>query len=863
MDTLAALPDRVRVDGKFFRVGEERFQVKGVSYGPFAPVHHPDGFASKEQTRRDFERIHELGANVVRVYHVPPVWFLDLAHEYGIRVFVDVPWPKHLCFLRSGELVAEAHRQVREAAELCREHPGVFALSIVNEIPADIARWSGPKRIAQFIDDMVDETKSVDPDRLVTFTNFPPTEYLESRSCDFVCFNVYLHDPGTFDRYLSRLQMLAGSRPLVLGEFGMDSLREGESHKCEFLAWQIELASRRGLAGTVVFSFTDDWFRGGMQVDDWAFGLTKSDRTPKPSFEFVQQAYAQAPYFPLKRVLRVSVVVASYNGGRTLDLCLQSLSKLNYGDYEVILVDDGSTDNTREIAARYPHVRAIHQPNMGLSAARNAGIAAATGEIVAFTDSDCRADEDWLFYLVGDLLDFSVSAIGGHNLLPPEDSCVAAAVMASPGGPAHVMFNDRDAEHIPGCNMAFFKSALNEIGGFDPVFLKAGDDVDVCWRLQQLQHKIAFSPSGFVWHYRRSTVNAYLRQQSGYGEADALLARKHPNYFNKIGGSIWRGRIYASGQTGVVLRGPLVHHGIFGSGFFQCVYAAPPSFPLMMCTSLEYYLFLVAPTAVAGWLLVFPWPLVGFLCAVPLTVSAIAAWQAEIPRRQQRFWSRPLVALLFLLQPLERGLARYRGRMQASSRLGIPKPADSDHDAIPAIRGGAAEMEFWSAKFIDRFEVLSAVIKRLRKEDWQIKADTGWSKYDAEIDGFRWARARMVTATESLEMGATTLRWRLESSWTTEATIYFWMLIAAELLTIGFSADLFPWIWMILLTLPVINLVLEYQQTRCLQHIARAVTLSCEAFGLVAVADKTKKPDQTPKPANAIPAATYSASSQV
>ena len=88
------------------------------------------------------------------------------------------------------------------------------------------------------------------------------------------------------------------------------------------------------------------------------------------------------------------------------------------------------------------------------------------------------------------------AGVGGHNFLPPEDSPVAAAVMASPGGPAHVMLTDREAEHIPGCNMAFYKWALEAIGGFDPVLRKAGDDVDVCWRL--LEQGYRFGPA-FLW----------------------------------------------------------------------------------------------------------------------------------------------------------------------------------------------------------------------------------------------------------------------------------------------------------------------------------------------------------------------------
>ena len=230
-----------------------------------------------------------------------------------------------------------------------------------------------------------------------------------------------------------------------------------------------------------------------MQIEDWGFGLTRRDRSPKPAFEVVREQYGIAPHFALPRPPKVSVVVATFNGARTLDACLNALAGLNYPDYEVIVVDDGSTDSTPEIAARFPIVRYIRQRNRGLSVARNTGIAAATGEIVAFTDDDCRPDEDWLHYLIGDLLRSDFAAMGGHNFLPPDDSPVAAAVAASPGGPAHVMLTDREAEHIPGCNMAFYKWALEEIAGFDPVFRKAGDDVDVCWRLQARGHKIGFS----------------------------------------------------------------------------------------------------------------------------------------------------------------------------------------------------------------------------------------------------------------------------------------------------------------------------------------------------------------------------------
>ncbi len=108
----------------------------------------------------------------------------------------------------------------------------------------------------------------------MSYANFPPDRVSRlSSSLDFVCFNVYLHHEEDFRRYLGRLQNIAGDRPLVLTEFGIDSIRDGEDAQAETLAWQVRAAYESGLAGTCVFSWTDDWFTGGFQIDDWAFGL--------------------------------------------------------------------------------------------------------------------------------------------------------------------------------------------------------------------------------------------------------------------------------------------------------------------------------------------------------------------------------------------------------------------------------------------------------------------------------------------------------------------------------------------------------------------------------------------------------------
>src|SRR5215212_2803679 len=120
-----------------------------------------------------------------------------------------------------------------------RERPSVRPL---NEPPAEIVRWSGARAVNRFIDQLVEDAKATDPECLCTFASFPPTEFLRPLNIDFVCFNVYLHHQKAFESYMARLQMLAGSKPLLLGEFGIDSIREGEGQKCEILRWHIESA---------------------------------------------------------------------------------------------------------------------------------------------------------------------------------------------------------------------------------------------------------------------------------------------------------------------------------------------------------------------------------------------------------------------------------------------------------------------------------------------------------------------------------------------------------------------------------------------------------------------------------------------
>ena len=243
-------------------------------------------------------------------------------------------------------------------------------------------------------------------------------------------------------------------------------------------------AFAEGCAGVVIFAWTDEWFRGEEEVLDWAFGLTRRDRSPKPALQAISRAFHEVPFprdFPFPRI---SVALCSLNGSRTIRDTLDGLQRLDYPNCEVIVVNDGSTDATPEIASGYD-VRLISTENRGLSNARNTGWQAATGEIVAYIDDDAYPAPHWLQYLAYGFSRGDYVGMGGPNIAPPGDGPIAECVANAPGGPAHVLISDREAEHIPGCNMAFRRSAVEAIGGFDPIYRAAGDDVDVCWRLQE------------------------------------------------------------------------------------------------------------------------------------------------------------------------------------------------------------------------------------------------------------------------------------------------------------------------------------------------------------------------------------------
>src|SRR5206468_3004675 len=140
---------------------------------------------------------------------------------------------------------------------VCAGHPGVFGYSIGNEIPASIVRWHGRRRVEKFIERLYRIAKEEDPDALVTYVNYPSTEYLRLPFLDFVSSNVYLESRRSLEDYLARLHSLSNDRPVLLSEIGLDSLRNGEEKQASMLAGQVRAGLRVGRAGARGFARLD------------------------------------------------------------------------------------------------------------------------------------------------------------------------------------------------------------------------------------------------------------------------------------------------------------------------------------------------------------------------------------------------------------------------------------------------------------------------------------------------------------------------------------------------------------------------------------------------------------------------------
>lgn len=753
---------RPEARGKFLFVGDEKLYIKGVSYGTFQPDESGEVYHDLEKLDADFRQMAASGINTVRIYTMPQVVLLDIAQRHGLRVMVNLAVEQYVGYLidrkkKGPDVVALVREKVRRIAG----HPALLCYSIGNEVVAPIVRWLGARKVERYLYRIYKAVKKEDPEGLVTYVNYPTTEYLQLPFLDLLCFNVFLESEQTLHAYLLRLQNIAGDRPLLMSEIGLDSMRNGQEKQAAVLDWQVRTAFGAGCAGAIIFSWTDEWFRG-TYITDWAFGLTDQQRRPKAALAAVEKAFNETPFPKGRPTPKISVVICTYNGSATIREALAGVERLSYPNYEVIVVNDGSTDHTPSIVAEFD-VKLISTPNQGLSEARNVGWRAATGEIIAYLDDDAYPDPQWLDYLANSFLTTDHAGIGGPNILPPHSELVACCVANAPGGPIHVLVTDDLAEHIPGCNMAFRRSAIEAVNGFDARYRAAGDDVDFCWRIQQRGWTLGFSPAAMVWHHRRNSVRKYWRQQRGYGRAEALLEAKWPERYNSAGHHTFSGRIYGPGISHILTLGSRIYHGVWGSAPFQSLYERSPQTLLSLPAMPEWHLLIwfLAGCSLLGW----SWPPLFYAVPLLIVAAAVTVIQAVRAPRSASYpparrhplvrlclWA--LTAWLHFVQPMARlsgrlgcGLTFWRKRCTPSSKL-------------PAKLENATLTKAWIAPEARVAEVLEL----LRVDRAIALCGTSFDRWDLEVHGGMFGSARFLACIEDWD-GGQFIRTRIWARW--------------------------------------------------------------------------------------------------
>ncbi len=670
--------DSLEVKGKHIFINGEKFIIKGISYGNFDPEDTKNGtyFFDEEKTRADFKLIQEANINTIRLYAKPPEYVMKIANEFNLKIiltlFIDYI-SKDIDFT-NGKTRTYYKKLTEDLVTFGKKYKNVVLYMLGTEVAAMLAdrdgiyeiekfiKEKGQKNFEHFIFELHKSAKKADPFCLTSYSNFPPTEFLNLDFLDVISFDIYLHTEKQLKDYLARLQNYTSSKPLLIGEAGADVVTQGEIYQAEMLRWSIETSYEMGCCGFVTYTFADGWW-SGQKVKDWKMGIVDEDRTQRTAYYFIQDTYKERK-IDRNTVPEISVVVATYNGAHYIYSCLDALMLQNYpkDKYEIIVVIDGSTDKTLEYTKKYP-VKIIElKENGGLSHARNVGAKAATGEIIAYTDDDCEPDSDWLYYLSKAFDSDRVGAAGGPNITPTDDSFMAKCTSQAPGAPTHVLIDDRKADHVPGCNLAIRKYVMDAIGGFDEIFRIAGDDVDMEWRIQEAGYVVRFTPAAYVFHHRRNKIKTYIKQQYNYGISEAFVRQRHAQRYNGFN-AIWRGLIYNTYNNSANNLISLFQKPIIYFGWFPEIYMPEPKYIYQLPLDVRWHIVWVILFILSPFTKIFFVLSLAMLAVSIITCALIA--KIAVSRKHVRFFDEfrefIVITLLSLLWSFVRRYGQYKG----------------------------------------------------------------------------------------------------------------------------------------------------------------------------------------------------------
>lgn len=225
-----------------------------------------------------------------------------------------------------------------------------------------------------------------------------------------------------------------------------------------------------------------------------------------------------------------SVIIPAYNAGRTIGKCLEALldQSVTASSYEIIVVDDGSTDNTAKIVQRYESVCLLSQPRQGPAAARNLGVGQAGGEIFLFTDADCAPARTWIEETVKPFENPEIVGVKGAYQTRQKE-LIPRFVQIEYENKYDKMKKDRYIDFVDTYSAGYRRAVFEDCGGFDPVFsIAAGEDIEFSHRLAERGYKMVFAPRAIVYHQHPDSLSKYLRRKFNVGFWRVVRYQRYP-----------------------------------------------------------------------------------------------------------------------------------------------------------------------------------------------------------------------------------------------------------------------------------------------------------------------------------------------
>lgn len=224
-----------------------------------------------------------------------------------------------------------------------------------------------------------------------------------------------------------------------------------------------------------------------------------------------------------------SIIIPTFNGARRIRPCLESLLRQRDGrTIEILVVDDGSKDNTAEVVKSYSGVRLLSQKNAGPAAARNFGAREASGDLILFTDDDCEPAAGWLNAMLAPFSDAEVVGVKGAYRTR-QKPLVARFVQAEYEDRYRLMTRIRDIDFIDTYSAAFRRSRFLEMGGYDTDFpVACAEDIELSYRMSAKGWKMRFAPQAIVYHQHPDSLVRYLKKKFKFAFWRVLAVRKNP-----------------------------------------------------------------------------------------------------------------------------------------------------------------------------------------------------------------------------------------------------------------------------------------------------------------------------------------------